>query len=223
MSIGRVDGRFLERIQQQARLAAGAAAVVDDVGARARERGDLGAAGTQEGDLDARDVVLGHLEDGLEQVRAALVIDEAAGQPLRRLREAGEHGLPEIVRRRREVMELHGHGPAFLASSPAQGQGPFCVQIEEAAVFGTHGGSAESLLPLWERDRVRGLAPAGADGPSVASASEVWIVHVALHILRNRTAPARFALPREVPSPCPSPTRGEGTLMTALRRLDAAD
>ncbi len=103
----RIHRRLLQRLQQQAGLAAGAAAVIDDIGARPRKRGDFGAVGAQEGDLDARNVVLGHLEDGLEQVRAALVIDEAAGQPLRHLREAGEHGLPEVARRRRKVMDLH--------------------------------------------------------------------------------------------------------------------
>jgi hypothetical protein len=111
----RIHRRVPQRLQQQAGLAAGAAAVVDDIGARPGERGNLGAAGAQERDLDARDVVLGHLEDGLEQVRAALVVDEAAGQPLRRLRQAGEHGLPEIVRRRRKVVELQG---GHLSASP---------------------------------------------------------------------------------------------------------
>ena len=34
----------------------------------------------------------------------------------------------------------------------------------------TQGDSKESPLPLWERDRVRGLAPAGADESIAASA-----------------------------------------------------
>src|SRR6185312_14009026 len=52
--------------------------------------------------------------------------------------------------------------------------------------------SSESPLPLWERVRVRGPAPAGAD-----------------ESVRTGEVSSRC---RASPSPCPSPTRGEGTL-----------
>jgi hypothetical protein len=53
----------------------------------------------------------------------------------------------------------------------------------------------ESPLPPRERDRVRSLAPAGAD-------------------VSDRTKLLRAAA--QVPSPCPSPSRGEGTLQERL-------
>src|SRR6185312_8348597 len=57
--------------------------------------------------------------------------------------------------------------------------------------------SAESPLPLWERDRVRGPAPAGAEEPVNGKHSG------------NLNAKSFRAAARG-PSPCPSPTRGEG-------------
>src|SRR5262249_30748004 len=61
-----------------------------------------------------------------------------------------------------------------------------------------HGVSTESPLPLWERGRVRGLAPAGAEN---------------IFRLRTQPSPRIAARCRASPSPCPSPTRGEGTLL----------
>src|SRR5882724_248599 len=64
---------------------------------------------------------------------------------------------------------------------------------------------SESPLPLWERDRVRGLAPAGAD-ESIATAP-----------------PDSFRAAARVPSPCPSPTRGEGTLQECLPSISSQE
>src|SRR5262245_58135101 len=61
------------------------------------------------------------------------------------------------------------------------------------------GDHTESPLPLWERDRGRGSAPAGAE----ESVDRRYSPELEVRYLR---AAAR------VPSPCPSPTRGEGTL-----------
>jgi hypothetical protein len=65
---------------------------------------------------------------------------------------------------------------------------------------------SESPLPLWERDRVRGLAPAGADES---------INQLGAYKSKSLRAAAR------VPSPCPSPTRGEGTLQQRLAPIAA--
>src|SRR5262245_19767898 len=83
----------------------------------------------------------------------------------------------------------------------------------------TQGRHTESPLPLWERDRVRGLAPAGAE----ESIDEKRPPHVgSAHRLADSRASAMarsFRAAARVPSPCPSSTRGEGTL---LRRLASA-
>src|SRR5882724_4838168 len=78
-----------------------------------------------------------------------------------------------------------------------------CHGLPSACV--TQGVAAESPLPLWERERVRGLAPAGAD-ESVAGERNLGFGLCVADIARSCRAAAR------VPSPCPSPTRGEGTL-----------
>src|SRR5882724_7824103 len=76
----------------------------------------------------------------------------------------------------------------------------------------TQGSSTESPLPLWERDRVRGLAPAGAD--EFVDGKRSWNLdsagQLAYFQVADRARSLRAAA--RVPSPCPSPTRGEGTL-----------
>src|SRR5262249_30976098 len=74
------------------------------------------------------------------------------------------------------------------------------------------GTSTESPLPLWERDRVRGLAPAGAEESVDRERPRHFdnarqLAHCScIGIARSLRGAAR------VPPPCPSPTRGEGTL-----------
>src|SRR5882724_12974132 len=78
----------------------------------------------------------------------------------------------------------------------------------------TQGVPTESPLPLWKRDRVRGLAPAGADESGAGQRTRSLI----------RTRSLRAAA--RVPSPCPSPARGEGTLLdgpASTRKAHAND
>jgi hypothetical protein len=63
---------------------------------------------------------------------------------------------------------------------------------------------SESPLHLWERDRMRGLAPAGADES---------IDQLGADGSKSFRAAAR------VPSSCPSPTGGEGTLHERLASI----
>src|SRR5882724_821208 len=70
------------------------------------------------------------------------------------------------------------------------------------------GKSTESPLPLWERDRVRGLAPVGAD-ESIAR-TRGGTLDLTRHAVADGPRSSRAAA--RDPSPCPSPTRGEGTL-----------
>src|SRR6185312_4173966 len=74
----------------------------------------------------------------------------------------------------------------------------------------------ESPLPLWERDRVRGPAPAGAEELAAAGGARNWGSRANLHIFISRCPTRSLRAAALVPSPCLSPTRGEGTL---LRRL----
>src|SRR5882724_13278721 len=75
------------------------------------------------------------------------------------------------------------------------------------------GRPTESPLPLWERDRVRGLARQRETTPP-------WPVRENAQGDARRQSPAGISrqgtlrrLPAPAPSPCPSPTRGEGTLL----------
>jgi len=70
----------------------------------------------------------------------------------------------------------------------------------------------ESPLPLWERARVRGLAPAGAEESAYQYAHSCGADGS-----RFVRAAAR------VPSPCPSPTRGEGTLQECLPSISSQE
>src|SRR5882724_1271501 len=71
----------------------------------------------------------------------------------------------------------------------------------------THGVSTESPLPLWERDRVRGLAPAGADESVAGRRTRKLNTHRPGEI---------FSRYRASPLILPSPARGEGALLDGL-------
>src|SRR6266581_4212930 len=78
----RIDGdidrnvhRRLQRLDQDARLGACAAAELDELGVRTRELRDVGDVGAKDRHLGARQVVLGQLADGFEQPAALLVVE----------------------------------------------------------------------------------------------------------------------------------------------------
>src|SRR5262249_25899078 len=81
--------------------------------------------------------------------------------------------------RGRAARRLAAAPPTLPASSRGEGC-PSNAQHSLAALAwvcthllrATHGVSTESPLPLWERDRVRGLAPAGADESAAVECSE---------------------------------------------------
>src|SRR5882724_6567264 len=82
----------------------------------------------------------------------------------------------------------------------------------------TQGISTESPLPLWERDRVRGLAPAGAD-ESVSSQRSHKFGQARQTAHRTvRSERVCFALPRESPHPVPLPQGERGLCRAALRQ-----
>src|SRR5262245_3191506 len=86
------------------------------------------------------------------------------------------------------------------------------LRAAHAARQSTRADATESPLPLRERDRVRGLAPAGAGDSGTRKHSPRW--HATRHP-RFADAPLRIESCRAAardPSPCPSPSRGEGTL-----------
>ena len=61
-----VGGRAGEAVEQQARLAAGAAAVLDQDAARAEPGGHVGGVGLEDGQLAARGIILGQVANLLE-------------------------------------------------------------------------------------------------------------------------------------------------------------
>jgi hypothetical protein len=90
--LGHVHGDIprgtVHRVEQHARLQRGARAQLDQLRRGARRRDDLARAVPQDRRLGARRVVLGQLADGLEQLRAARVVEVLGRDLLERLGEA---------------------------------------------------------------------------------------------------------------------------------------
>src|SRR4029078_10219180 len=84
-----------QRPDQQARLEALAAAILDEDAAPAREPRDLGEVLAGERELGARGVVLGQAADALEQAAAGRVIEILGGKRLLRPRQPREDVLQE--------------------------------------------------------------------------------------------------------------------------------
>src|SRR5262249_948962 len=105
------------------------------------------------------------------------------------------HPLPHHPHRQAPLLPPADHGRAVDEGELAR------IRILAHARSSVSGltTTTESPLPLWERGSVSGLAAAGAN-ESAGRARRV----------RSCRAAAR------VPSPCPSPTRGEGTLYGGL-------
>src|SRR6185295_9321666 len=74
------------------------------------------------------------------------------------------------------------------------------------------GDHTEFPLPLWERGRVRGPAPAGAEESVADNGSRNSNSTRRLACFHVTDGSRSFRAAARVPSPCPSPTRGEGTL-----------
>src|SRR5882724_11950233 len=78
----------------------------------------------------------------------------------------------------------------------------------------TQGRYTESPLPLWERDRVRGLA---REREEISRCQLGKKMQGDAHRPRSSCVCHQRTLrrlPAPDPSPCPSPTRGEGTLLS---------
>src|SRR5713101_147211 len=86
-----IGGRRLERLQEDAHLAAGTAAQFHEPAMRAEMRRDRAGIFLEDRDLGAGQIVFRNLTDLLEQGRAAHIVEEFARQRLRVLSEPGEH------------------------------------------------------------------------------------------------------------------------------------
>ena len=82
--------RGAERLEHEARLGAAAGAGLDHPHARAPARHHLVHARAHDRGLGARDVVLGELADGVEELRAGAVVEVLRRETLRREAEAEE-------------------------------------------------------------------------------------------------------------------------------------
>ena len=102
-----IGGDVAERAQQQARLAARARAELDQDAALSGERGNFLAMRFEQRGLDPRRVIFFELGDLLEQLRAARIVEEAAGDAAGTPREPRKHGLGKLALRRRV---LHAQG-----------------------------------------------------------------------------------------------------------------
>ena len=96
----------LQGVQQDSHFIAAAAAVLDQQRIPADEVGDLPGAIPQNQELRSRGVVLAQPGNPLEQLRAALVVEELGRYPLRLVGEASEHDFEEIIRLRVVIVEL---------------------------------------------------------------------------------------------------------------------
>src|SRR5919202_4932614 len=100
-----VSSGSLQVIQEDARLGAAAAAILDEQYVGAEQRGDVGAGLAHDARLGARGVVLIELRDLLEQVRAHLVVEQLARQLFLRTPQAAQDLLQGRRLIRREVVK----------------------------------------------------------------------------------------------------------------------
>src|SRR5229473_1285451 len=100
-----IGGRRLERLQEDAHLAAGTAAQFHEPAMRAEMRRDRAGIFLEDRDLGAGQIVFRNLTDLLEQGRAAHIVEEFARQRLRVLSEPGEHRVAKILLARRQIVK----------------------------------------------------------------------------------------------------------------------
>src|SRR5690349_11729495 len=93
----RVERELGQRLDQQSRLDARAAAELDQGTCRSRPPADLTGAPPQDLGLRAREIVLGQLADLVEQGRAARVVQELRGDGARVRGQSVDDGAAELL------------------------------------------------------------------------------------------------------------------------------
>src|SRR6516162_2549435 len=96
---------MLKRFQQQSHLAARTAAELDELRVATDETRDFRCTLGENAHLRARQVIFRKLANLLEQGRAALVIEKAAGNRFVSARERTQHGIAEAFFRRSEIVK----------------------------------------------------------------------------------------------------------------------
>ena len=102
----RVGNRAMQRSQQEPRLDACAAAVLDEMNIGSQKVGHLRQMLVHDSQLGPRRVVLGQLADLLEQLGAARVVEERGGQRLGRIGQALHGRFEEALAVGREVLHV---------------------------------------------------------------------------------------------------------------------
>ncbi len=100
-----IGDRMVQGVEHQPRLLAGAGPELHQRRAPADGGGDLAGAVAQDRELGAGGVVLEQFADLVEQVRAALVIEEASGDGLLRAGQPLHQGVGETLLHGREVVQ----------------------------------------------------------------------------------------------------------------------
>src|SRR5579883_2370165 len=106
---GNIGGGPLQRFEQDARLAAGAAAELDEAAFPSRPRRDGRRVLLKDRDLGAGRVIFRKPADLLEQGRAPRVVEELAGDRLAGLGQAGEDGVAKTLLLVTEIVKAQDH------------------------------------------------------------------------------------------------------------------
>ena len=102
---GNVRGRVVERVKEQAGFEAAARAVLDDATVRAQCIGHFGDVRLEDLKLGAGEVVLGEFTDPVEELGAALVVEEFTGEYFSFLGEAVDDLRAEVIPLGRKVVQ----------------------------------------------------------------------------------------------------------------------
>src|SRR5229473_2201207 len=100
-----IGRRRLERLQEDAHLAAGTAAQFDEPAMRAEMPGNSAGIFLEDRDLGAGQIIFRNLTDLLEQGRAAHIVEEFARQRFRFVAEPGEDRVAKALFARRKIVK----------------------------------------------------------------------------------------------------------------------
>ena len=92
-----VDGEVVQVLEQHAGLAAGPGAVLDEAGLRSHKVGNLLDVVVHDPEFGFGRVVLGQARDLVEELRAALVVEELGRDRARPALQAGDNGVEQIL------------------------------------------------------------------------------------------------------------------------------